>query len=221
MEPVTLDSLRENPKVQAYIKAADEQLATMGYTEHGFRHAGLVAHIAQNVLLRLGFPERSAQLAAVAGYLHDMGNLINRYDHAAAGALLAMEILNEMRMPLSEVAIVAGAIGNHEERIGEPVSQVSAALIIADKSDVHRSRVRNPNPATYDIHDRVNAASQRSFVRVDNESRQVVLEITTDTTIASLADYFEIFLDRMLFIKRSCEFLNAEFHLEINHTRLL
>ncbi|MBI2941776.1 MAG: HD domain-containing protein [Chloroflexi bacterium] len=221
MTLVTLDELKPNSQVQAYIRAADDQLSVIGYTEHGFRHAGLVAHIAQNVLLRLGFPERMAQLAAIAGYLHDLGNLVNRHDHATAGALLAIQILREMDMPLPEVAVVAGAIGNHEERIGEPVSPAAAALIIADKSDVHRSRVRNPDPATFDIHDRVNYASQRSFVRVDHETRQVNLEITTDTNIATLTDYFEIFLSRMLFIKRASAFLKAEFHLEINRTKLI
>jgi uncharacterized protein len=218
---MNLDQLKENPEVQALIKAADDQLGVIGFTEHGFRHAGLVAHIAQNVLLRLGQPERHAQLAAIAGYLHDIGNVVNREDHATTGAVLAKQFLAEMGMPWGEVALVLGAIGNHEERVGEPVSDVSAAVIIADKSDVHRTRVRNPNPITFDIHDRVNYASQRSFVRVNEHERTVTLEIAIDTEQASLADYFNIFLPRMMFIKRACDLLTAQFRLEINGTRMI
>ena len=218
---VTLDQLREDPEVHALIKAADEQLGAQGYTEHGFRHAGLVAHIAHNVLARLGKPERQAQLAAIAGYLHDVGNVVNRFDHATTGALIARDILSRMEMRWDELAVVMGAIGNHEERIGEPVGDASAAVIIADKSDVHRTRVRNPNPLTFDIHDRVNYAAQRSFVRVSEQDKTVTLEITIDTTQASLADYFNIFSSRMMFIKRACDFLGARFRLEINQTRMI
>lgn len=218
---VTLDQVKEKPDAQALIRAADDQLGALGYTEHGFRHAGLVANIAQNVLLRLGRPERQAQLAAIAGYLHDIGNVVNRQDHATAGALVARDLLREMGMRWDELALVVGAIGNHEERIGEPASDVSAALIIADKSDVHRTRVRNQNPLTFDIHDRVNSASQRSFVRVNDHDKTITLEITIDKEQASLADYFNIFLPRMMFIKRSSDFLGVQFRLEINQTRML
>jgi uncharacterized protein len=218
---LTLDSLKENPQVQAFIRAADAQLGTLGYTEHGFRHVNLVANIAQNILLRLRYPQRRAELAGIAGYLHDIGNLVNRHDHAVAGALLSRDILMDSGVPLDELAIILGAIGNHEERVGEPVSDVSAAIIIADKSDVHRSRVRNPNPAMFDIHDRVNYASQHSFVRVDGDTRRITLEITIDTSIATIVDYFEIFLKRMLFIKKAAQFLNSSFELQINRQRLL
>lgn len=218
---VTLEQIRENPDVHALIKGADDQLGVMGYTEHGFRHAGLVASIAYNVLLRLDRPERQAQLAAIAGYLHDIGNVVNRVDHAAAGAILAKDLLRGMGMRWEEVSLVIGAIGNHEERVGEPVSDVSAALIIADKSDVHRTRVRNQNPLSFDVHDRVNFASQRSFVRVNDQDKTLTLEITIDTGQASLADYFNIFLTRMTFIKRSCDLLGVTFRLEINQTRLI
>ncbi|HUE76271.1 MAG TPA: HD domain-containing protein [Chloroflexota bacterium] len=218
---LTLEALRENSQVQAFIRAADAQLGTLGYTEHGFRHVNLVASISQNILLRLRYPQRRAELAAISGYLHDIGNLVNRHDHAVAGALLSRDLLIESGVPLDELAIILGAIGNHEERVGEPISDVSAAIIIADKSDVHRSRVRNPNPAMFDIHDRVNYASQHSFVRVDGEARSITLEITIDTSIATIVDYFEIFLRRMLFIKKAAQFLDSSFELQINRQRLL
>lgn len=218
---ITIETLRDNPEVHAMIRAADDQLGVMGFTEHGFRHVGLVANIAQNILLRLGRPERMAQLAAVAGYLHDIGNLVNRTDHAATGALLAKDLLRDMGMRWDELALVLGAIGNHEERVGEPAGDISAAIIIADKSDVHRTRVRNPNPLTFDIHDRVNYASQRSFVRVDAAEKTLTLELTIDTEHASLADYFNIFLTRMMFIKKSCDQLGVQFRLEINQTRMI
>jgi uncharacterized protein len=218
---VTIEHVKEHPDVQALIKAADSAMEAQGYTEHGFRHVGLVSRIAQNILLRLERSERQAELAAIAGYLHDIGNTINRFDHATTGAILAKDILLPLGMRWDELATVLGAIGNHEERIGEPISDVSAALIIADKSDVHRTRVRHQNPLTFDIHDRVNFASQRSFARVDGAARTVTLDIAIDTEQASLADYFNIFLNRMALIKRSCDFIGVEFRLEINRTRMI
>jgi uncharacterized protein len=218
---VTAETIRTNPTVHALIRAADDNLGALGYTEHGLRHANLVSHIAENILLRLGHAPGAADLAGIAGYLHDVGNLVNRLDHATAGATIALQLLMGLGMDPSLAAVVAGAIGNHEERLGEPVSPVSAAVIIADKSDVHRSRVRNQNPATFDIHDRVNYASQHSFVRVDPERRLIILEITIDVEKASLLDYFEIFLTRMLFIRKAAQFLGCEFHLVINKNRML
>jgi putative nucleotidyltransferase with HDIG domain len=217
----TAESIRAHPTVQALIKVADDQLGAQGYTEHGFRHANLVSHIAENVLLRLGHPAPDADLAAIAGYLHDIGNVVNRFDHAAAGAQIALSLLLAQGMDPVRAGLVAGAIGNHEERIGEPVSSVSAAVIVADKSDVHRSRVRNPDPTTFDIHDRVNFAVQYSFVRVDAEHHLIQLELTIDTEKAPMLDYFEIFLTRMLFIRKAAQFLGCEFHLVINKTRML
>jgi metal-dependent HD superfamily phosphatase/phosphodiesterase len=219
--PVTFDQLKDHPSIHALIRAADEALGAQGYTEHGFRHAGLVAHIAHNILVRLDRPERQAHLAAIAGYLHDIGNVVNRFDHATSGALLAKDILLSQGLRWDDLAVVMGAIGNHEERIGEPVSDASAAVIIADKSDVHRTRVRNTNPLTFDVHDRVNYAAQRSFVRVNEQDRTLTLELTIDTSQASLADYFNIFSSRMMFIKRSCDFLGVQFRLEINQTRII
>ncbi|HVG97174.1 MAG TPA: HD domain-containing protein, partial [Chloroflexota bacterium] len=218
---VTFDGLRRDALVQAFIKRADAQLGVLGYTEHGQRHVSLVANIARNILQRLDYPERTWELAAVAGYLHDIGNCVNRRDHATAGALMAKDILLGYGMDADEVAVVMGAIGNHEETTGDPVGEVSAALNIADKADVHRSRVREIDPDRFDIHDRVNFASQHSFVRVDGEARVIELEMTIDTRIAPLMDYFEIFLGRMSFIKRAVQFLECEFRLTINRQRML
>lgn len=218
---VTADEVRANPKVQALIRVADDQLGEQGYTEHGHRHANLVSHISENILLRLGYSPSVTELAAIAGYLHDIGNVVNRQDHASAGGVIALNLLLEMGMDAGDAGVVAGAVGNHEERVGEPVSAIAAAVIIADKSDVHRTRVRNPNPVTFDIHDRVNFASQHSFVRVDAEKRVISLELTIDTERASVLDYFEIFLSRMLFIRKAANFLKCEFQLIINKHRML
>jgi uncharacterized protein len=218
---VTFDTLRRDAEVQAYIRRADHQLGVLGYTEHGQRHTSLVASISRNVLTRLGYPERTCELAAIAGYLHDIGNCVNRRDHATSGALMARDILVARGMDVEELALVIGAIGNHEESSGDPVGEVSAAVNIADKSDVHRSRVREQDQMKFDQHDRVNYASQHSFVRVDGEARRVELEVTIDTAIAPLMDYFEIFLNRMMFIRRAVTFLECEFRLTINRNRIL
>ena len=218
---VTLDMVRTNPYIIAYIKRADEQMGVLGYTEHGERHANLVARIAYNILDRLGYPERTAELAAIAGYLHDIGNLVHRHDHQISSTILAMEELRRMEMDAAELALVMGAIGNHEEDKGDPVSEVSAAVIIADKSDVHRSRVRNPNTLAFDIHDRVNYAAQRSFVRVDNDHKTIALELDIDTSISQVVEYFEIFLSRMLISRRAANFLGCNFELIINKVKLL
>jgi metal-dependent HD superfamily phosphatase/phosphodiesterase len=218
---VTLEDLRHDRETTTLLTKANEQLAIMGFTEHGLRHASLVAHIAQNILLRLKYPERTAQLAAVAAYLHDIGNVITRVHHEQTGALIAMDILRRLGMDIEEIAVVAGAIGNHEENNGEPVSEVSAALILADKSDVHRSRVQNPNMAAFDIHDRVNYAAQRSFVNVDEAKRTITLELTIDTTISQVMEYFEIFLSRMVMCRRAAQYLKCNFELVINKNRLL
>jgi len=219
--PVTLDAVMANREVQVYIDRGNAHLAAVGFTDHGARHAKLVSHIARNILDRLGCPERRAELAAIAGYLHDIGNVISRQDHGQTGAVIAWNILRGMGMEPRELAEVAAAVGNHEEGYGQPVNDISAALILADKSDVHRSRVRNPDPAKFDVHDRVNFASQRSFVRVDDQMREIVLELTVDTSISSVMEYFEIFLTRMLMCRRAAEFLGNRFRLEINGTRML
>lgn len=215
------DDVKKDAEVEAYIQKANEYTGAIGYTEHGSRHANLTASIAYNILKRLAYPEREAQLASIAAYVHDMGNLVSRVNHEHTGANLANVILERLGMDAVERAVVMGAIGNHEEKHGEPVSPVGAAVILADKSDVHRSRVRNPDPTTFDIHDRVNHAVQHSFLRVDEKSKTITLELTIDTQLSQVMEYFEIFLTRMVMCRRAAQFLNCEFKLQINGAKLL
>ncbi len=217
----TLEDVKRDPEVQAFITKANEYTGVIGYTEHGARHANLTSSIAGNVLRRLGHDEREAHLAGIAAYLHDIGNLVSRANHEHTGAVLADGILARLGMVADERAVVMSAIGNHEESHGEPVSAVGAAVILADKSDVHRSRVRNPDPATLDIHDRVNNAVEHSFLRVEEKSKTITLELTIDTALSQVMEYFEIFLGRMLMCRRAAKFLGCDFKLQINGTKLL
>ena len=219
--PVTLADVRHDHEVEVFVRKADENLGVLGYTEHGPRHCGLVADIAENVLLRLGYPQRMAELAAIAGYLHDIGNGINRLDHGIGAALLSRHILERLGMGPEEYAEVMCAIGNHEEEYGQAVSPLASAVILGDKSDVHRSRVRVLDPDTDDIHDRVNMATTRSFLAVDAEVRTITLELEIDTDIIQVMHYFEIFLERMKMCRRAAEFLGCRFGIVINGTRLL
>lgn len=218
---VTLSDVQKHPSIQAYIKQADANLAAMGFTEHGRRHIGLVSSIAHNILERLGYDERMAELASIAGYVHDLGNCVARVNHGAASALLVEPFLRELGMPPEEVALILSAVGNHEEEVGEPVNEVAAALILADKSDVHRTRVRNPDLPSFDIHDRVNYAVIKSFLDVDEEERLITLRITIETANTSIIEYFEIFLERMLMCRRAATYLGCEFKLKINEALLL
>lgn len=221
---VTLETVRDDAEIQALIKQANKNLGVLGFTEHGFRHVGLVANIARNVLKRLDYDARQQELAAIAGYTHDIGNVISRHGHATTGALLAYPILTRLGMPPDEIAIVLGAIGSHGDdhgRLGEPVNAVSAALILADKSDVHRSRVRNPDPTSFDDHDRVNYAATSSFLRVDPENKTITLELTIDTTIASVMQYFEIFMPRMQMSRRAANLLDCMFRITMNDVAVL
>ncbi len=218
---VTLDDVKRDAEVSAFIDKANEYTGAIGYTEHGSRHANLTANIAYNTLKRLGNPEREAQVASIAAYMHDIGNLVSRLNHEHTGAVLANTILERLGMEAIERAIVMGAIGNHEERGGEPVSAVGAAVILADKSDVHRSRVRNPDPTTFDIHDRVNYAVEHSFLRVDEKSRTITLELNIDTKLSQVMEYFEIFITRMVMCRRAAKLLSTEFKLQINGAKLL
>ncbi|HXF62700.1 MAG TPA: HD domain-containing protein [Caldilineaceae bacterium] len=217
---MTIEQVRRDPEVVAFLQAANETLRALGYTEHGQRHAGLVGHIAANVLERLGYPQRTYELADVAGYLHDIGNAIHRENHALSGSMIAWQILRRMGMPVEECALVMNAIGNHEEERGTATTAIAAAVIIADKADVHRSRVQNPRMEDFDIHDRVNYATTRSFVRVRPEEKVIALELEIDTTYAQVIEYFEIFLERMTMVRQAIEFLGCTFQLIINDIRL-
>lgn len=218
---VTLADISSDPHVTAYIEVADEYLGAIGYTEHGFRHANLVSHISGNILRRLGFDERTAELGEIAGFMHDLGNCISREFHGVSAALLAKGLLREHDMDPLEIAHVMNAIGNHEEEFGTPANPIGAATIIADKADVHHTRVRNPEPSAFDIHDRVNYAAKRSFLRVDGETRTLSLEIEIDTETSQVMEYFEIFLSRMQMCRAAARVLDADFELVINGTRLL
>lgn len=217
---ISLRDVRKNPKVQTYIEMANEQMDAIGYTEHGARHAGIVAGVARDICKQLSLDDRVCELSAIAGYMHDIGNVINRKNHYETGAVLAERILTDMGMPSREVATIMGAIGNHEEDSGFPINEVAAVVILADKSDVHFSRVQNPNPNAFDIHDRVNHAVQKSYLRVNPESKTISLELTVDVESASVMEYFEIFLSRMIMCRLAAERLGCEFKLVINEVDL-
>ncbi|MFC1501684.1 HD domain-containing protein [Elusimicrobiota bacterium] len=218
---IKLEDIKKNPLVNSFIEAANEYLGAVGYTEHGFRHVALAASVARNVLTHLGHKEPLPELAAIAGYLHDIGNVINRQDHGQSAALISSRILAQMGATPDEIAQVISAIGNHEEEVGEPVNPIAAALILADKSDVHKDRVRNPTMIGLDIHDRVNYAAERSFLKVDGEKKTILLELTIDTKISEVMEYFEIFMSRMIMCRRAAEFLKCNFELSINGRKLL
>ncbi len=217
---LTLKDVRHDARVRTYILRANEQMQAIGYTEHGHRHAGIVSTIARTILVNLAHPEREGELAAIAGYMHDMGCVINRIGHVEAGALMSYTILTDMGMSAGEIATVIGAIGNHEEPNGLPISPVSAAVIIADKSDVHFSRVQEKDPVKFDIHDRVNYAVQKSYLHVDGEAKAITLELDIETSHASVTEYFEIFVMRMVLCRRAAAFLGCKFHLKINGVNL-
>jgi hypothetical protein len=219
--PVTLADMQSHPAVIAYLEMGDSYLGELGYTEHGLRHANLTAHIAGNIMRRLGYSEREAELASIAGFMHDIGNCISREYHGVSAALLAKDALVEFGIEPRELAVVMNALGNHEEEIGTPATPVGAAAILADKADVHHTRVRCPDPAQFDIHDRVNYAAKRSFVRVDSGTRLITLELDIDTAVSQVMEYFEIFLSRMQMCRKAADVLDASFSLVINETRLL
>jgi len=216
---ITVEDMKRDPEVVAMLQAANAFMKALRYTEHGQRHAGLVGNIAQNVLEHLGYDERTYQLSNVAGYLHDIGNVIHRQNHALSGSLLAWGIMKRMNMSPQECATVMNAIGNHEEERGTATSAISAAVIIGDKADVHRSRVQNPRMEDFDIHDRVNYAAKRSFVRVRPDEKIIALELEIDTYYAAVIEYFEIFLSRMTMMRQACEFLGCKYQLVVNDTQ--
>jgi metal-dependent HD superfamily phosphatase/phosphodiesterase len=215
------DDIKDVSFIKTYLEKADKYLEAIGYTEHGLRHASIVSKSTQYILTRLNYPKEMVTLAGIAGYLHDIGNLISRKNHGITSALIAQEILEKMGLPLDETITVMSAIANHDEQVGEPTDAMAAAVIIADKGDVHRSRVRNENFISFDIHDRVNFAVTESFLIVDKEKMEITLELSIDNKISRVMEYFEIFLDRMILCRKSAKLLKCRFCLEINDTKLL
>lgn len=217
---VSLKDVKSNPKVRKLIDGANEVMKAMGYTEHGHRHVGVVSSITRYILEKVGVGARENELGQIAAYLHDIGNVINRIDHPISGANIAFTILNEMGMDSLEIAPILGAIGNHEELVGIPISTMSAALIIADKSDVHFSRVQNPIVESYDIHDRVNSAVQKSRVEMAEDKQTIELTLEIDTKQATVMEYFEIFLSRMVMCRKAADTIGYKFTLSVNGTYL-
>ena len=218
---ITAKQVRDNPVIRTYIQKADESLTALGYTEHSFAHVTKVAEKAADILLSLGEDEHTAELARIAGYLHDLGNLVNRVNHSESGAIIAFRLLDKLGMPAEDIAAVVTAIGNHDEGTGVPVNRISAALILADKADVRRSRVRNDDFSTFDIHDRVNYSVEHSELVISPDKSTIRLTLTVDTGISTVMDYFEIFLDRMILCRKAADKLGLVFKLEINGQELL
>ena len=215
--------IRRDNEVEAIMEMSERQIEALGFTEHSRRHAGIVSKWSGEILRSLGKGEDRIRLAEIAGYLHDIGNCVNRKDHAQSGAILSYKILTRMGMSAVDAAEIMMAIGNHDEQYGQPVSDVSSALIIADKADVHKSRVRNPVKDVFqaNIHDRVNLAAEKSFVRVEEGGKVIALHIDIDTAICSVMDYFEIYFGRMQLSRKAAEFLGCKFSLVINGVALL
>ena len=218
---ITLEDVINNEEVQAFVNASQKQLKALGYTEHSYRHIGIVSKRTGEILQKLGYDERTVELGKIAGYMHDIGNCVNRVDHAHTGAILAYNILKEMGMDAEERTEIMMAIGNHDEGTGTAVSNISAALILADKSDVHRDRVINTNMSTFDIHDRVNYAVTDAKIEINENERKVILTLTIDTQICPVLDYFQIFMDRTMMSKYAAKYLHIWFELVINGTKLL
>lgn len=216
---ITLEQIKQNAEINSYIQKADESLKAMGYTEHSFAHVGKVSELASNILLTLGYDARTAELAAIAGWLHDIGNVINRVDHAQSGAVMAFRILDKLGATPEEIATIITAIGNHDEKTAFPVNPVAAALILADKSDVRANRVRNQEMSSFDIHDRVNFSVKNN--RVDLTDKEIILHLMIDTTVCPVMEYFEIFLERMLLCSKAADKLGLHFALDINGQRMM
>ena len=218
---VTYEDVRNSEEIRTYIKQADESLKAIGYTEHSFAHCTKVAKVAGDLLEKLGYDAHEVELARIAGFMHDIGNVVNRIDHAQSGAMMAFRILDKMGMPPEDVATVITAIGNHDEQTAAAVNAVAAALIIADKTDARRSRVRNRSTINFDIHDRVNYAAEKSDVILEPDSKTITLDLKINTEICAVMDYFEIFTGRMLLCRKAAEFLGLQFKLDINDVYLL
>ena len=218
---ITIEDIKNSSQIRTYIQKADETMCALGYTEHSFAHVTRVSETARQILLTLGYSPREAELAQIAGYIHDIGNVINRVDHAQSGAVMAFRLLDNMGADPEDIASIITAIGNHDEGTGMPVNAVAAALILADKSDVRRSRVRNPDMASFDIHDRVNYSVKKSVLKINEEHTLIKLKLTVDTHYGSVMDYFEIFMQRMILCRKAAEKLGLQFKLMINEQQLI
>ena len=218
---ITFEEIKKNETINTYIKKADESLEALGYTEHNFAHVTKVATDAAYILETLGFSEHDVELAKIAGYMHDIGNLVNRVDHSQSGAIMAFKILTDLGFEPEDVATITTAIGNHDEGDGVPVNAIAAALIIADKSDVRYTRVRNTDLPSFDIHDRVNYSVKKSSIKINGDKTLLKLKLEIDTKVSSVVNYFEIFLNRMVLCRKACEKLGLEFKLIINEQQLM
>lgn len=218
---MTYEQIKTSEEINTYIRQADLSLAALGYTEHSFAHVTLVAEKAGYILETLGYSEREVELVKIAGYLHDIGNLVNRIEHSQSGAIMAFRILDHLNFPPEEIGQIISAIGNHDEGTGVPVSPIAAALILADKSDVRRNRVRNQDSSQFDIHDRVNYSVTKAELKINEAHTLIKLKLSIDTRYGSVMDYFEIFLDRMILCRKAAEKLGLEFKLMINEQQLI
>lgn len=218
---ITFEQIKNHPGTKVFMEMADANLSALGYTEHGLRHAKIVAKISDHILEKLGYNRHSRILGAIAGYLHDIGNTINRNDHGQSSAFLAYDILKELKADYKDIALIISAIGNHDEERGEPVNPISAAVVIADKADVHSSRVRSIKELDFDIHDRVNYAVKKSRIHVNSKKKTITLELSIDNRVSKVMEYFEIFMTRMMACQKAAKLLGCEFKLIINNTKLL
>ncbi len=218
---ITYEQIKQHPDFKIYIQKADDSLKALGFTEHSFSHVVKVAETAGSILQTLGAPERTIELTKIAGYLHDIGNLVNRDDHSQSGAVLAFMLLHDMQMPAAEIAEIVTAIGNHDEDNGLPLSDIAAAIILADKSDVRRSRVRNTPDHAPDIHDRVNYSVTHSALSINEMHTTITLDLKIDTAVSSVMSYFEIFMGRMHLCQKAAHKLGLQFHLVINDQKML
>lgn len=218
---MTYEEIKNNATVRTYVKAADDSLAVLGYTEHSFAHVTAVAEKTGYILETMGYPSRMTELGRIAGFLHDIGNLVNRADHSQSGGIMAFRILDHLGFPPEEIAVIVSAIGNHDEGTGVPVSPLAAALILADKSDVRRSRVRNTELTNFDIHDRVNYSVTKAELKINKAHSLIKLKLQIDTLVGSVMEYFEIFMERMILCRKAAEMLELKFKLMINEQQLI
>ncbi|EDM99184.1 HD domain protein [Pseudoflavonifractor capillosus ATCC 29799] len=218
---ITYEDVKNSPEIRTYITQADASLIALGFTEHSFAHVTKCAVTASGLLRDLGYDDRQIELAKIAGFMHDIGNVVNRHDHAISGATMAFRILDKMGMEPADVAAVITAIGYHDDKTAFPVNAIAAALLLADKTDVRRSRVRNKDTISFDIHDRVNYAVEKSDLTLDTAAKTVTLTLSINTEVCAVMDYFEIFLDRMLLCRKAAEFFGLTFKLDINGLTLL